>query len=183
MILCAALLVLLGWITLQPYRRPEVKPATLGVEQQTQDLVTVQRYRRILVPLDHSRLDRLTLSHAAGLAQRDGARLYLLHVEEGVTSQMYGSESSTAEVEAGREYLDRMVASLSQMKIDVETAIRHGSRPRTEIVNYAREINADLLVMGAHGHRRFKDLIFGATIDPVRHALNVTILVVREPQS
>jgi len=178
---CGSLFGLLAWITMQPYRRADSKLATLGVEQQTRDLVTLQRYRRILVPLDHSRLDRLTLSHAAGLAMRDGATLYLLHVEEGVTSQMYGSESSTAEVEAGREYLDQLVASLSQMKIDVETAIRHGARPRTEIVAYAREIGADLLVMGAHGHRRIKDLIFGTTIDPVRHALNLPILVVREP--
>ncbi len=179
--ICAALLGLLGWITMQPYRRVHSRPATLGVEAQTHDLVTVQRYRKILVPLDHSRLDRLTLSHAAGLALRDNARLYLLHVEEGVTSQMYGSESSTAEVEAGREYLDSLVASLSEMKIEVETAIRHGSRPRKEIVNYAREIGADLLVMGAHGHRRLMDLIFGTTIDPVRHELNLPILVVREP--
>jgi len=178
---CLGLLGLLAWITMQPYRSAQSKLATLGVEEQTRDLVTVQRYRRILVPLDHSRLDRLTLSHAAGLALRDNACLYLLHVEEGVTSQMYGSESSTAEVEAGREYLNRLVASLSEMKIEVETAIRHGSRPRTEIVGYAREIGADLLVMGAHGHRRIKDLIFGTTIDPVRHALNLPILVVREP--
>jgi manganese transport protein len=179
--ICGGLLALLAWITAQPYRRANARPATLGVEEQTRDIVTLQRYRRILVPLDHSRLDRLTLSHAAGLALRDGARLYLLHVEEGVTSLMYGSESSTAEVEAGREYLDRLVASLGEMKIDVETAIRHGSQPRAEIVDYARKISADLLVMGAHGHRRIKDLIFGTTIDPVRHALNLPILVVREP--
>jgi manganese transport protein len=95
---------------------------------------------------------------------------------------MYGSESSTAEVEAGREYLDSLVRSLGEMKIDVETVIRHGSQPRTEIVDYAREIGADLLVMGAHGHRRLKDLIFGTTIDPVRHALDVPILVIREPK-
>jgi len=177
---CIGLLLLLGAVTLQPFRRDESKVSTLGVEQQTRDLVTVQRYRRILVPLDHSQLDRLTLSHAAGIAQRDDARLYLLHVEEGVTSQMYGSESSTAEVEAGRMYLDRLVSALTAMNINVETAIRHGSRPRTEIVAYAREINADLLVMGAHGHRRLKDLIFGTTIDPVRHALKVPILVVRD---
>jgi manganese transport protein len=181
-ILCIGLLILLAAITLQPLRHHEPGVAALGAEQQTGDLVTVQRYRRILVPLDHSQLDRLTLSHAAGIAQRDDARLYLLHVEEGVTSQMYGAESSTAEVEAGRQYLDRVVSALSQMNIDVETAIRHGSRPRTEIVAYAQEISADLLVMGAHGHRRLKDLIFGTTIDPVRHALKVPILVVREPK-
>jgi manganese transport protein len=33
--------------------------------------------------------------------------------------------------------------------------------------------------MGAHGHQRWKDLVFGDTINPVRHALNIPILVVR----
>jgi manganese transport protein len=131
------------------------------------------------VPLDHSNLDRIAIGHAAALASRTHGTIYLLHVEEGVTSQVYGSESSTAEVEAGREYLDSLVESLGEMKIHVETAIRHGSNPRKEIVSYAREIGPDLLVMGAHGHGGLKDLIFGNTINPVRHDLNVPILVVR----
>jgi manganese transport protein len=46
-------------------------------------------------------------------------------------------------------------------------------------VQYARQIQPDLLIMSAHGHGRLKDLIFGNTIDPVRHKLNVPILVVR----
>jgi manganese transport protein len=33
--------------------------------------------------------------------------------------------------------------------------------------------------MGAHGHSGIKDLIFGNTINPVRHKLNIPILVVR----
>ena len=45
--------------------------------------------------------------------------------------------------------------------------------------SYAREIQPDLLVMGAHGHGGIKDLIFGNTINPVRHKLNIPILVVR----
>ena len=48
------------------------------------------------------------------------------------------------------------------------------------MVRYAREIGPDLLVMGAHGHGGIKDLIFGTTINPVRHALNIPILVVRD---
>ncbi len=174
-----ALLGLLAWIALQPYRRPASPPATLGLERQSADLLTVPAYHRILVPLDHSALDRLALSHAAGLAARNRGRIYLLHVEEGVTSLIFGQESSTAEVEAGRQYLDSLVESLGEMEIEVETAIRHGSDPRKEIVRYAREIHPDLLVMGAHGHGGIKDLIFGNTINPVRHALNIPILVVR----
>jgi manganese transport protein len=174
------LIGLLAWITVQPYRRPTSGPATLGLEQASADLLGVRQYKRILVPLDHSSLDRIALSHAAGLAERNRATIYLLHVEEGVTSQLYGSDSSTAEVEAGRQYLDSLVRSLGEREIDVETAIRHGSNPRKEIVSYAKEIHPDLLVMGAHGHGGIKDLIFGNTINPVRHRLNIPILVVRD---
>jgi manganese transport protein len=186
--ICAGLLGLLLWITMHHYRKPAALPATLGLEERSEEqkwgaLVTAQTYRRILVPLDHSELDRIALGHAVGLAARGShgqhGRIYLLHVEEGVTSQIYGSDSSTAEVEAGREYLDSLVASLGQMDIEVETAIRHGVNPRKEIVKYAKEIHPDLLVMGAHGHGGIKDLIFGNTINPVRHELDIPILVVR----
>jgi manganese transport protein len=178
--ICGALFGLLAWITAQPYRRPAAMPATLGLEAASAELIAVPQYRRILVPLDHSNLDRLALSHAVGLAARNQARLYLLHVEEGVISQIYGAESSTAEVEAGQRYLDSVVQSLSEMDIDVDAAIRHAANPQKEIVRYAREIQADLLVMGAHGHGGIKDLIFGNTINPVRHRLNIPILVVRD---
>ncbi len=179
-LLCGALLVLLAWITFQPLNATPAAPVpTLGLESAPPDLIAAPAYRRILVPLDHSPLDRLAISHAAALASQHAARVFLLHVEEGVTSQIYGHESSTAEVEAGRAYLDLLVASLGKLNLNVETAIRHGANPRQEIIAYAREIRADILVMGAHGHGGLKDLIFGNTINPVRHALNVPILVVR----
>jgi len=178
-VIAGGLFGLLVWIAVQPYRRPTAATATLGLEARSVDLIAPPTYRRILVPLDHSPLDRIALSHAAALASRTNGRIYLLHVEEGVTSQIYGSESSTAEVEAGREYLDSLVDSLGERKINVETAIRHGSNPRKEIVKYAKEISPDLLVMGAHGHGSIKDLIFGNTINPVRHQLDIPILVVR----
>jgi manganese transport protein len=171
---------LLAWITAQPYRRVASATAPLGLDEASSELLGIREYRRILVPLDHSGLDRVALSHAAGLAERNRATIYLLHVEEGVTSQIYGSDSSTAEVEAGRQYLDDLVRSLGARDIEVETAIRHGSNPRREIVRFAREIHPDLLVMGAHGHGGIKDLIFGNTINPVRHRLNIPILVVRD---
>ncbi len=176
---CAGLLGLLIWITIRPYAPAAATPA-LGLEKRSAEVIDVPRYSRILVPLDHSPLDRLALGHAAGLAARNGGRLYLLHVEEGVTSQVFGQEASTVEVQAGQRYLDSLVDSLGEMNIDVETAIRHSPHPRREIVRYAREIQPDLIVMGAHGHGGIKDLIFGNTINPVRHALRIPILVVRD---
>jgi manganese transport protein len=175
--------LLLLWITLEPWMRRRTlrlsSPITLPrtVEEAAKSGAPV--YHRILVPLDHSDLDRLAVSHAAAMARLYGAKLYLLHVEEGVTSQVYGQEASTAEVEAGEQYLERIAQTLREQGITVETSISHSLSPKKEIVRYAREVQPDLVIMGAHGHGGLKDLIFGNTINPVRHHLEVPMLIVR----
>ena len=112
---CALLGALLVWVTFEPWlsawisragRAPLSLPESVGAG------VPTPVYRRILVPLDHTDLDRQAIGHAAAMARLHHAKLYLLHVEEGVTSQVYGELSSTAEVEAGQKYLDEIVISL-----------------------------------------------------------------------
>jgi manganese transport protein len=65
----------------------------------------------------------------------------------------------------------------------VETAIAPSASPTQAILHYAKEIHPDLVIMGAHGHGGLKDLIFGTTISPVRHHLDVPILIVRPAKS
>jgi manganese transport protein len=176
------LMLLLLWIAVEPLANrnrkhghaPVTLPETAGAEAAAAPV-----YQRILVPLDHTGLDRLAVSHAAAMAKLYGAKVYLLHVEEGVTSQVYGGESSTAEVELGSQYLERIAQSLRDQGVAVETAITHSLSPKREIVRYAHEMRPDLVIMGAHGHVGFKDLIFGNTINPVRHDLDVPMLIVR----
>jgi manganese transport protein len=182
----AGLLLLLTWITVEPYftrrvKRAAVAPGTLPEAAATAEAAAAAApiYQRILVPLDHTDLDRLAVNHAAALARSHGARIFLLHVEEGVTSQLYGADASTAEVELGEAYLEKIARSFRAQGIPVETAISHSSSPKREIVRYAREIHPDLVIMGAHGHGGLKDLIFGNTINPVRHDLDIPMLIVR----
>jgi len=174
---------LLVWISFEPliahWARHGFGRASLTIPEPGADHPAALEYHRILVPLDHTELDRKALSHAASMAKMHGAKLYLVHVEEGVTSRVYGPLSSTAEVEAGEQYLERIAESLRADGIDVETAIVHAPRPGREIVRYALEIQPDLIIMGAHGHRRLKDLMYGNTINPVRHDLRMPLLIVR----
>jgi manganese transport protein len=174
------LVFLLLWVTFEPIltsrrlgRAALAYPATEGAA------AIAPVYHRILVPLDHTALDLLAVGHATAMAKLYGATLNLLHVEEGVTSQIYGGEADTAEVEAGQAYLERIAQSLRSQGIEVETAILHSTSPRKEIVRYAKEIHPDLLIMAAHGHGGLKDLIFGTTIGPVRHNLDIPMLIVR----
>ncbi len=183
---CLFLLGLLLWIICEPWLTERARRGRASVElPETAGVSAAEApvYQRILVPLDHTGLDRLALSHAAAMAKLYGARLFLLHVEEGVTSQIYGPQASTAEVEAGEEYLDRIAQTLRNQGIAVETAVFHSSSPKREIVRYARQIHPDLVIMGAHGHGGLKDLIFGTTIDPVRHDLELPMLIVRPGKS
>jgi manganese transport protein len=177
----ALLVGLMLWISLEPLmarRRRGRAPVTLP-EAATADAAAAPVYHSILLPLDHTSLDALAVNHAAAMARIYGAKIYLLHVEEDVTSQVYGRASSTAEVEAGAQYLERIAQSLRDQGVTVETSISHSSSPRKEIVRYGREIRPDLVIMGAHGHGGLKDLIFGNTINPVRHHLAVPMLIVR----
>ena len=174
---------LLIWISFEPliaHWVHGVGRAPLSIPEPGAELPAALAYRRILVPLDHTELDRKALRHASAMAKVYGSKVYLLHVEEGVTSRIYGPLASTAEVEAGEHYLERIAESLRAEGIEVETAIVHSPRPGREIVQYATEIQPDLIVMGAHGHRRLKDLIFGNTINPVRHDLRIPLLIVRK---
>jgi manganese transport protein len=177
-----ALALLLIWVTAEPLVRRWIRaagraaislPETAGVQP------AAPVYKRILVPLDHTALDRLAVGHAAAMAKQYGARVYLLHIEEGVTSQVYGAESSTAEVQAGQQYLEEVAESIRNQGISVETATAHSLSPAKEIVRYASQVHPDLVIMGAHGHGGLKDLIFGNTINPVRHHLSVPMLIVR----
>ena len=112
------------------------------------------------------------------VARLHGATLHLLHVEEGVTSQLYGALSSTAEIHEGEEYFHGIVQSLAGEGISAELTVVHSHDPKEEIVRVARELHPDLVVMGAHGHRGVKDLIFGNTINGVRHEVSAPVLVV-----
>ncbi|MBC8168026.1 MAG: Nramp family divalent metal transporter, partial [Bryobacteraceae bacterium] len=129
--LTLGLLGLLLWISVEPWlpgllqrrgrRAPVAFPVVEGVD------LSVPSYRHVLVPLDHSDRDRLTISHAAALAKSSGAKLTLVHVEEGVTSQVYGSLAHTAEVEAGDRYLTTIADYLRASGIEVDTIVAHSN--------------------------------------------------------
>ncbi|GIU76382.1 MAG: divalent metal cation transporter MntH [Bryobacteraceae bacterium] len=138
-------------------------------------------YRRILVPVDHTPLDRVALAHAVALGKPHGAVIHLLHVEEGVASQVYGDEARTAEVELGRRYFEELAHAVRLAGLPAELEILHGKEVKSLIIHAARRIRPDLIVMGAHGHRGLMDLVFGATINEVRHGVDVPVLVVRMP--
>jgi manganese transport protein len=176
-----ALAGLLVLIMAEPrLRKPSTASGSALVPESPADFALPIRYQRILVPLDHSGLDRQAVAHALAMAAVHKATIYLLHVEEGVTSQIYGAQSQTAEVEAGRRYFEALAQGVRDRGLPVELRIVHDRDPKSGILAAAASIHPDLLVMGAHGHKGMRDIIFGATINEVRHSVGVPVLIVRD---
>ncbi|HEX4750201.1 MAG TPA: Nramp family divalent metal transporter [Bryobacteraceae bacterium] len=177
--------ILLGYISFWPHFRtppPLSEQVAFPLPEPTTAWVP-RTYSTILVSLDHSESDRDAIGNALALAKLHGSQIVLLHVEEGVTSQLFGSQSSTAEIAEGRQYMDQIVSSLHEARVDVKVSVRHGNSPAKEIVAAVRELQPDLVVMASHGHKGIKDLIFGTTINAVRHRVRVPLLIVSGAQN
>jgi manganese transport protein len=178
--LALGLLGLLVWIAAQPLiRRERERRAVMELPENTTEVLPITSYRKVLVTLDHTERDRTAVSHALAIARQHGAALVLLHVEEGVTSRVYGEDASTKEVELGMQYFKGILEAVQKAQVEASLVIRHSVEPVREIVAVVRELEPDLVVMGAHGHRGIQDLIFGTTINAVRHEIRVPVLIVR----
>ena len=137
-------------------------------------------YKRILVAVEHSDADRTIIDHVKPLAKMCGASLVLVHVADGWAARAYDELKlrESKEILEDREYLDGLRAGLEAEGFAVESRLAKGD-PAIEIVRAADAERADLVAMATHGHRLFKDIILGATVDRVRHVLKVPVLLLQ----
>ena len=135
----------------------------------------------IAVAVEHTDGDAEILSAAISMARSHDAHVTLIHIVETPGTMIYGHESDSLHGTEDQTYLEELARELDEHQIEVHTILGHG--PRVEgIVKAVRDAKFDMLVMGSHGHRAVADLFYGATVDSVRHALDIPILVVRTMQ-
>ena len=137
-------------------------------------------YRKILVALENSQADETLLPHVAELAKLHGSDLLLVHVADGFAARNYDqlNLAESDEMKSDRLYLENSAGSLRARGLKVDTFLALGE-PAQGIVKAAEDQHCDLIAMTAHGHRLLGDLLFGSTINEVRHKAQVPVLLVR----
>lgn len=184
--ICVVLALLLLFITLKPFIHlppKETMPAWrklshfIRADEDRLDLDT-PHYKKVGVALAFSDDDRKVLSHALPLARQHDATLCLFHVVEGAGGTLYGPDAYDTEAREDEAYLNQLAVALGHRGVEVETFLGYGNVP-TELVRLSLEEQIDALVMGGHGHRGISDLVFGSTVAPVRHNLNIPIIIIR----
>lgn len=141
--------------------------------------------KRIVIPIDFSDYSRQALKYAVTFAEHFKAEVVLVYVIEPV---LYPADFSFGQVslpqlenelrESAQRELDGLVQTQIGGRVPAKTVIRFG-KPFLEIIDTAKEEDADLIIISTHGHTGMEHLLFGSTAEKVVRKSTCPVLVVR----
>jgi nucleotide-binding universal stress UspA family protein len=138
---------------------------------------------KILVPVDGSEQSHKAIAFAADLAQHYHAILHLLHVFKITIIPEGLGEYVVAEREQLQALGDRIIAAAeSEVKghgIDLIQATVVEGDPAERIIDYAKQYDVDIIVVGSRGLGTFKGLFLGSVSTKVAHRTDRTCVIVR----
>jgi nucleotide-binding universal stress UspA family protein len=138
---------------------------------------------RILVPVDLSEQSALVVDHAVALAEAYDASLDLLHVvEEAAFPTAYGMDPLSPthpDVQArAREALSALVDEGAETDVPIRSHILSGYAAR-DIVDFASEHAADLVVMATHGRTGLERFLIGSVTEKVVRSAPCPVFTVK----
>jgi manganese transport protein len=161
-ILLGALILLLYTLISPIIHKNKAKKIQLHQDLQL-DTLQPKQYKKIGLAIDFSGMENKLISTALSLGNKD-TTYYLIHIVESATARLWDETSQDAETEQDIKMLEKVKEFLTQKGYKAEIRIGYG-KPSYAIAKIAKEENFDLLIVGSHGHKWFKDLLLGATID------------------
>ncbi|RXK49991.1 universal stress protein [Halorientalis pallida] len=137
-------------------------------------------YDEILFPTDGSDGAAVALEHALEQADAHDAGVHVLFVAN--TTSLGGGAVEGTTVESLRATGERVVADavdrITDAGLVAESEVREGS-PYREILDYADEVAADMIVMGTHGRRGLDRYLLGSVTEKVVRSADVPVLTIR----
>lgn len=171
--------LLLLYVTVKPLlvKAPD-KPNNVphGIAKAIQSIDRIN-YNHIGIAIDFSRNDWESIRHGIMQGGKE-ANYTLIHVVETAAARYHGNEVMDMETQSDADNLQQYADELVALGYKANTHIGYGATA-TAIADVVKQENIDFVVMGSHGHRILKDLIFGTTVNSVRHKVKVPVLIVK----
>lgn len=171
-------LILLVYILIYPVIIKKKKAASIEMHPalNTFNNFIIPEFNKIAIALDFTENDEKLLSFAIGQGKK-GTQYLLVHIVESASARLLGDNSDDYETRKDKERMDLYIARLKQRGLNVDGFLGFRNRAK-EIVRIVKGADADMLVVGAHGHTGLKDFIYGETVNTVRHELKIPVLIV-----
>ena len=138
--------------------------------------IIIPSYERVAVALDFSKNDHKLIAHALGQGGKESTYL-MIHVVESPATRIIGEDADDMETRKDQERMEGYVNELKEQGYNAVGLLGFDDRVK-EIVRLVKDRHADILIIGAHGHTGLKDVVYGETVEAVRHELKIPVLVV-----
>lgn len=178
--LAIGFLILLLYIVFKPF----ITKAKQEIQNHSPHNLNLQFFKRgtynkkrIAVSVDFSSADEIAINHAFELGGME-AKYTLIHVVETVGAMVYGKNIEDHETLIDAKLLAEYKEMLSEKGFKIKTKLGFG-KPNNVIPEIINKGKFDVLVMGTHGHTGFKDLLFGTTVDKLRHKISIPLFIVK----
>jgi manganese transport protein len=178
LIVGALFILLLLYIIVFPFFGLRKKPVSIQMHADLHIIkeLAIPQFKRIAIALDFSENDEKLLAFALGQGKQQTAYV-LVHIVESASAKLHGKESDDYETRKDKERMDFYVNFLREKGHLTEGYLGFRNRAR-EIARIVKDVDADMLVLGAHGHTGLNDFIYGETVNTVRHELKIPVLIV-----
>jgi manganese transport protein len=170
------LLLLLAMTLIYPLVIRRRKSA-LGIHEPIRPLLNqpLPAFNTIALALDYSDTDHHVMTYALKMAETN-TRFVLVHITESASSSMMEGEAEDFETKQDTLRMETYLKVFTDKGFNAVYEMGYKKRT-TEIARICKKEKADLLILGSHGHRAFKDFIFGETVNKVRHLVKIPVLV------
>ena len=179
--LAVGFLALLLFIVINPFvskikSKPQIhSPHDLNIQFTEHK---IQQHNNIAIAVDFSKADEMALNNAFKLGGIN-AHYTLIHVVETVAALVYGQETHDHETHVDAKLLKeyQKILTAKGFKISIKLGFGKPFKVIPQIINTEK---FDVLVMGTHGHTGIKDLIFGTTVNQLRHKISIPLLIIKK---
>lgn len=140
--------------------------------------------RRLLVPLDGSRLAESVLPASMSLAEHLHARVTLLHVMERAAPVTVHGDRHLSGVAEAETYLVGVAARCSPgAQVDRHVHPNKEDDVAKSIIDHAADLGADLIILSTHGRGGARRVLFGSVAQQVLRGGTRPVLLIRPPDA
>ena len=175
LVLAVLLLIVATIYPMLNLRNKEYPILTPGISHDI-PLIEKQIYPRIAICVDFSSSDIKALTHGISQGGKEST-FYLIHIVESATARAVGAETRDYETLQDWKNLHNYGDKLRQQGYQVEEKLSFGN-PRIAIPEIVNSLDISLLVIGSHGHAGLQDILYGETIQTVRHKVKCPVFII-----
>lgn len=137
-------------------------------------------FDKILVPTDGSETARAALEKAVHVALKHNADLHVLHVIDEIPSTRNPAmleKKQNEQQEQAEQLVEDAVSGVEDADVRTHSAVRRG-QPHEAVLEYTRDNEVDLIIMGRHGRSGLNRLLLGSTAERVLRSSDIPVLVI-----